>query len=265
MDNGICEQKLEKLVNILGSKYSTTLTFNSTCSEFTTRFPIPLNLLQDYNYEIGLTWFTVYNSIFNVTTDNNKFSIKSLVSNKNETKNIEISPGAYELSVLFDVIYKLVYIALGLKEVDGKKPPGPLKLEVDLPTLKTRMIVENKHEIIFGESSIGALIGYNPGKYVETTISQNIINISNVTSINLLCDLVQGTYQDGKLTNCLYNFPTGTVPSGYKITQMINTPIYLPIINNIISSISFKIVDQNNNLLNFNGETISFSCHLKQV
>ena len=87
----------------------------------------------------------------------------------------------------------------------------------------------------------------------------------SITSINLICDLIEGTYQDGKRNNCLYNFPYGSVNHGYRIVNFFNSPIYLPLNRKTINSIRFKIVDQENNLLDFNGENISFALHHKQV
>ncbi len=57
---------VELLVKALTHKFSTTLNFVSTSSRFTEIFKVPINLNRDYNFEIGLLWFFVYNSIFNV-------------------------------------------------------------------------------------------------------------------------------------------------------------------------------------------------------
>ena len=113
--------------------------------------------------------------------------------------------------------------------------------------------------------TLSKVLGFTKENYSVNSISENYVNISNITSINLICDLIEGTYQDGKINNCLYNFPYGSVPHGFRIVNFVNSPIYLPLNRKTISSIRFKIVDQQNNLLDFNGENISFSIHLKQV
>ena len=108
-------------------------------------------------------------------------------------------------------------------------------------------------------------MGFQKDNYNVNSIGETNLNISNITSVNLLCDIVEGTFQNGRQTNCLYSFAYGTVPQGYRIIKEVSIPIYLPIITKTINSISFKIVDQNGKIINFNNENISFSLHLKQV
>ena len=98
----ISSNELQTLVNMLSSKYSTTLNFDSKKSDFQTRFPIPLELNKDYNYEMGLLWFSVYNIVFNVNSPNNKLIINSML----KKIIITIPPGAYDFDKLFSEIRK---------------------------------------------------------------------------------------------------------------------------------------------------------------
>jgi len=53
---------------------------------------------------------------------------------------------------------------------------------------------------------------------------------------------------------------------GYKIVERISHPIYLPVIKtSSISLITIRIVDEEGELINFNGEEISLALELKQV
>ena len=133
-----------------------------------------------------------------------------------------------------------------------------------MPTAKIQMTLMNGYKILFN-SHLGKFLGFQETGYTVSSMSENNVDISSITSINILCDLIGGTYQDGKKNQCLYNFPYGTVPHGFRIIQQVSTPIYLPIITRNISDIRFKIVDQNGKLINFNNEKISLSLHLKQV
>ena len=268
--------QIEKLVNLLSSKYSTTLSFNSKISDFQTRFPTPLILDKNYNYEIALTWFTTYNNIFNINNSNNIFKI----SYGNSTQILKITPGSYELETLFTEMRKLInevnnkiykvdlekiktdWKNFQREEKDDRKTT-PIDFKINMTTSRSECFVYAGFS--FYPDKLSNVLGFTQEKYSENSTSEKYINISNITSINLICDLIEGTYQDGKRNNCLYNFPYGTVPHGYKIIQIINTPIYLPINKKTIDSIRFKIVDQEDNLLDFNSENISFSLHLKQV
>ena len=58
-------------------------------------------------------------------------------------------------------------------------------------------------------NSFANLIGftkniYKPGTY----LSQDLINISNINTINVECDLIQGGFYNGVKDNILYNFPS---------------------------------------------------------
>ena len=102
---------------------------------------------------------------------------------------------------------------------------------------------------------------YPPG----THLGERMVNINSVSDINIECDLIQGCYNNGVSSNLLYSFPSNTVPSGYKLTERMNPPIYIPINRKQISNIHIRIVDQNDKIINFNGENISMYLHLRQV
>ena len=98
-----------------------------------------------------------------------------------------------------------------------------------------------------------------------THLGERLVNINNVSDINIECDLIQGCYNNGVSSNLLYSFPSNTVPSGYKLTERMNPPIYIPINRKQISNIHIRIVDQNDKTIDFNGENISMYLHLRQV
>jgi len=139
-----------------------------------------------------------------------------------------------------------------------------IDFKVNMTTARIDIFIFSKN-VKFYPRTLSKVLGFTKGNYIASCSSNNCVSISNITSINLICDLIEGTYQDGKRNNCLYNFPYGSVLHGYRIVSFVNSPIYLPVNRKTINSIRFKIVDQENNLLDFNGENISFALHLKQV
>ena len=74
---------------------------------------------------------------------------------------------------------------------------------------------------IFGFDSKIIATGYN--------LSDRVIQITNITSINIEFDLCEGSYVDGEYGSILYDFPAYTVPVGYRIIERITVPIYLPV------------------------------------
>ena len=208
------EEELKKLVNISSTKYSTTFYCESDKSDFYIDFNYPIDLDNNLNYEMALLWFCTYNTIFNITKENNKYTL-------NNTKK-QINPGAYKtITVLADIL----------------KPE--IEISIDEPTSKCLMNIKPGNSLKFHDKSffhkmLGFSVkgGQSPGEalYKEGKhTSENIIQITNIDSINIYVDCVNGTYIDGNSTNIIYSFPSFTVPSGYKLFERQIFPIYYPV------------------------------------
>ena len=88
-------EAIQDLSNILNSKYSTTFSIDSKESDIRFRLPTPLILDQKLNYELGLSWFSVYNRLFNIQEggigieSNNIFMVERIP--------LKIPTGAYDI------------------------------------------------------------------------------------------------------------------------------------------------------------------------
>ena len=244
MDN--LSDALKNLDNKLSSKFSTTIKANSTTSDFNIRFPIPLVLDSTLNYELGLLWFSTYNAIYNIGaykfeySDDGNYFIKSV-----------LTPGAYEIPE----------IGIELKSLTGKDIVLEPKISLHKCILKTKGVYIKFSKELADVLGFNANHIYRPGDKT----GERLVNINNVSDINIECDLIQGCYNNGVSSNLLYSFPSNTVPSGYKLTERMNPPIYIPINRKQISNIHIRIVDQNDKTIDFNGENISMYLHLRQV
>ena len=127
--------------------------------------------------------------------------------------------------------------------------------------MSTKLFIDLSHQTSFANLLGFDLAVYKPGIHT----SQNKINITDINTINIECDLVQGGFYNVTKDNIIYNFPAFTVPVGYKIIERMNPPLYLSITRKIISDIRFRILDQDCNIISFNKEEINISLHLKQV
>jgi hypothetical protein len=256
------EGRIQDLVNLLSCKLSRTITLVSKTSSFQTNFPTPLKLDPNRNYEAALTYFSAYNTIFNVDDTNNKFIYStdparadpSKVDKGITWKTIKLPNGAYEINQINN-------------EVKRQVGEG-IEIGVNLSTTKSYInITKPDFKVDFTKSNtLREMLGFTP-QILSTgfNISNNVVQITNLTAIMIHCDLISGSYINGKESNVIYSFPANLVPTGYKINVFPNTPIYLPVSKSVISSVLVRITDEDDKLINFNNEEIVVCLHFRQV
>ena len=81
--------------------------------------------------------------------------------------------------------------------------------------------------------------------------------------MNVTSNIIDKSYKDGKTDNIIYSFFPNVSP-GYKIVETPHNLIYLPINMKTIPHLETKLVDQNGELVNMRGETLSIK-YLKYV
>jgi len=214
----------------------------------------PPIILDDGDYEIGLVELNVYNSIPNVekgVNDNFHYG---------ENEVITIDEGSYEVDEIVSFINRHA----------GRKL---LTLTANKNTLKSEMTcIEDVH--FEKENSIGGLFGFNKQVYKatdhsnnaitqKTYTSENVINIISVNTIRVECNVARGSFENGREGHVLHEF-FPSVGTGYKIVEVPNTIIYLPVNVRRIDNLTVTLRDQNGRLVNFRGETISLRLHLRK-
>jgi len=225
---------------------SITLTLNGNSSILTNNFFPPIDL-REKEYICGLADFQTYNSIPNIDEENNKFIIGD--------KTVTIPIGSYEI----EDIEKFLRKELQITKTDKNK----LIIRANNNTLKCEIFADM--EIDFTrEDTIGRLLGFSRKKLSlnKWHTSDLFVDINKINIIRVECNIISGTYIDGKEAHILHEFSINVSP-GYKIIEVPKNVIYLPVTVNQISSITIKLLDQNGNLINFRGEAITIRLHLK--
>lgn len=118
----------------------------------------------------------------------------------------------------------------------------------------------------FGErDSIGQVLGFSrrPLHSKNTYASDTIVNIQNINTIRVDCDITSGSYNNGERTHTIYEF-IPTVDPGYKIIEQPQNLIYLPVNRHRMSGINITVLDQYGNLVDFRGELITCRIHIKR-
>lgn len=223
---------------------SITLTITGKKSILQTNYFPSLNI--DENYECGLLYFSTFNSIPNINETNNIFSYGS------ENKEIVIPTGAYELDDISD------YLKANLVNC-------AIKIRTNNNTLKCALLCTETINFQ-AKNSIGKLFGF-PNLKLEANkwhYSPNNVDILPLSVIRIECDLVQGSYTNNSTSHIIHEF-VPNVPPGYRIIEVPTNVIYFPVNKININSVTIKIVDMNDNVIDFRNENIQLCIHLRKT
>ena len=232
--------------------------------------------------KLGLIRLSVYNSVFNVNRRNNQFLYASTVIEDDEALPRALSsyPNLNPIStsspnitsilnhnykgipLLYSTItpgaYELTDIAESIKE----ETDGNVIIEPDKNTMKCLMEIKQGALSFDIENSLASLLGfrkiiYKKGRYK----SQKIMDIMGFSTINIHCNVISGTKDNGKDTDILYTFNL-TEPPGYLINIIPTNILYQNVTKDRIEYIEFHIKDEHGRPIDFNGDVLNFTLHL---
>ena len=111
---------------------------------------------------------------------------------------------------------------------------------------------------LFDASSRNLLGLHDTILYKEYNISPKPVDILSFDSFFIECDIAKGMIFKGRKSGFTQNW-TMTVDPGYRYTKKFAGGItwYMTQSKDVISSISFRLKNENNELVSFNGQSIS--------
>ena len=223
---------------------------------FTTAFNPPLELDIQKNYEISLINCQMWYSWHNITNVNNTL----FYTTDKRGKQIIIPPGSYNIEDLNKEIKHLIE-----QKGDNKES---ITILPNYNTLKSRIELKNNYGIDFRiPNSVNTVLGFDAIYLSGNRIhdSQNVVNITNINSVQIHCSLIDGSYINGTSSDLLFTV-SPNVPPGYLIQVEPKQNVYVPIKNlSQIDSIRFFIKDQDNNFVNMNNERVTYFVHLREI
>jgi hypothetical protein len=225
---------------------SLTFTLSQRSSELSSNIFPPI-LLNSGAYEVGLLSFDSYNTIPNVDEGNNKMYFGG--------GNIFTIPtGTYEIDDLKSL----------LKEEFNKQ-----KFTFHLAGNNNTLKIELRSTAIIDftpTDSIGKLFGFTRRilKGGELHYSDHITDIFAVQHIDIQSNISSGSYINGVSSHSLHAFAMKAGP-GFKIREVPNDVIYMPLDVSVLDNITLKINDQNGKLVNFQSELVTIRLHIRRV
>lgn len=225
---------------------SRLLTLSGNKSTLSAYFFPPIELSPSTNYECGLVSLFTFNSIPNVDKNNNLLHVGEDV--------IEIPEGSYEVDDITN------YITKKLKDKGSKN-----KVIINANTNTLKVEITATEALYFdNDRTIGKLLGFSKSVIPKnvTHISDLPVNINKVNSVRVECSIVTGSYINGRPGHTIHKFSPDVLP-GFKINEVPQNIIYLPVNVNVISSIVVDLIDQDGNPVDFRAEEISLTLHLR--
>ena len=90
------------------------------------------------------------------------------------------------------------------------------------------------------------------------------INITGIDKIHLKCDCVKGSIVNGVREPILYSFAFSP-PPGHKIYKEPRIKVFEKVNKSVLFHTTFYLEDDDHKPVDFNNETISFTCQLKKI
>jgi hypothetical protein len=236
-----------------------TITASGNSCDFTTSYPQPIQLDKDADYEAAFLSLETYNSIPNITEKNNKFVYSA---NKGVTwKTITLEKDAYSLTTINSEIQRQMIINDDYLDDN---------LFINISHSRLSAIVEitnSNYRVNFGvENSIGPLLGFSNELLSEGYHkSPRIVDIMNINSVLINVDLIHDSYVNGVKGQAIHSFYPNVGP-GYKIEERPQPElIFYPINSHYITHIRVWLTDQDNKLIDLQGERITIRVVIRKI
>ena len=214
-------------------------------------------------FKIAITFLSAFNGTFNVTNRNNKFYFKRNLIDEDFIQ-IRIPEGADEIESLNDEIKRVI-----IDKEHYTEGNYPFTIKPNFSTLGSIIEIKPQGPIIgfVFDDSIGSLLGFNETVlYEEYNLSPNPVDILSFDNLFIECDIAQGRIFKGKRTCIIHNF-TMDVDPGYKYIEKFRGGViwFMTESKDIISSINFRLKNENGNLVSFNGQSVTFRLSIKEI
>ena len=118
----------------------------------------------------------------------------------------------------------------------------------------------SKFEPYWDQKPAKAIHADSPGVYTK----DKILSLNTINKNHLKCDIIDDSIQNGLRQPILFSFVLDK-PSGYKVFCEPETVHYKEIKKSVLNSITFYLEENNNDEVDFNGETLTFTLQMIKI
>ena len=174
----------------------------------------------------------------------------------------ELDLGIYTFKDISEALFNILQ-----SEYSG--PSNVIDIEFDDITGKTKLDVRSGIIAIrFDEKSFfSTILGFTPGwdyKHYNKYTSQKLVNLGSTNKIYLKCDCIDGSVLNGLRQPILYSFVLDKLP-GHKVFSEPETVHFKKINKSVLNTITFYLEEDNNEEVDFNGETLTFTLQMIKI
>ena len=327
------------------TKQQETLEFKMNKQMQIFSFNPPINLVEEGKWLLAVCYFECTNTVFNITNENNSFSInipghyqtefaekiiddlnkilelKSLELHVNEVRErgSKLKLGKNELNLgdfeelkntkynnLENLVYRMqltyneIIDILDLKYVPTKETgyslnpsiyevvdlnntlkyilPNTVKVNITFDDIGLKSNLKINQTLIFTEKSFFyTIIGFTRSRSYPLDDIEGFYqliagsyegdrpnNITRIDKIHLKSGCIQGSIVNGKREPIMYSFALSW-PPGHKNYKQLRIKLFKRVNKSGLSHIIFYFEDDDHKLVDFHGETISFTCQLIKI
>ena len=167
------------------------------------------------------------------------------------------------------------YEVVGLHNTLKYILPNNVKVNVTTDDIRLKSNLKTNHILNFTEKSFFyTVLGFTRSRsyplndidgfyqfIAGSYTSDKAINITGIDKIHLKGDCIQGSIVNGKREPFLFSFALSS-PPGHKIYKEPRVKLFKKVNKSVLSHITFYFEDDDYKPVEFNGETVSFTCQL---
>ena len=171
-----------------------------------------------------------------------------------------------------------IYEVIDLNNILKYFLPNNVKVNITIDDIRLKSNLKINQTLIFTEKSFFyTILGFTQShSYPLDDIdgfyqliagsykSDKPINITGIDKVHLKCDCIQGSIINGVRESILYSFALSSPPC-HKIYKEPKVKLFKKINKSVLSHITFFFEHDDHKAVDFNGETVSFTCQLIKI